>query len=393
MAAAAFATCTLAAYVAMPTNPAAAAVGSEIAVSDPVMETTTRAFNQLNFDAVFNGSTWFVVWGEDRGGDVDIMGARVGTDGSLPDGDGITISTGVNDTTKRTNNPSVALGSSGQYLVTWTNGDVGDTDVYAARVSSAGRVLDPAAIPISVGPEVDSTPKVAWNGSVFLIVYSRAGPPNAARAARVGANGVVQSLGEVDPDLTFVQVAALGSTFLVVGSRGIDNVAGRRIASDGTFLGASFPISPAVIGAQSQPSVAGGATQWVVSWTDKRNGDLQDVYAARVTADGTVLDPDSIQVSGHIDVEELPRVAMQGDAALIAWRDKRNGALDSVFAAHLSAAGVVAEPNGIEVSSTGSPSAARPGPGKNYTVVYARTANEAPYGGATRGFVRTVSPK
>ena len=69
VAAAAFGICTLFAYVALPPDAAGAVtVGSEIAVSDPVMQTQTRAFGQLNFDMVFDGTRWFVVWGEDRGG-------------------------------------------------------------------------------------------------------------------------------------------------------------------------------------------------------------------------------------------------------------------------------------------------------------------------------------
>ena len=178
VAAAAFGACALLAYVALPSEPAGAATGAEAPFSDPVMDTLTRAHNLRDVDAVFDGSQNFVVWGEARSvsGGIDIMGARVGTDGSLPDGDGITISTAVNDGVNGRDDaaePRVAVDSSGTSLVAWLDDDPLGRDIYAARVSASGRVLDPVAIPISVDPADDVAVDVAWNGEVFLVVFAR----------------------------------------------------------------------------------------------------------------------------------------------------------------------------------------------------------------------------
>ena len=80
------------------------------------------------------------------------------------------------------------------------------------------------------------------------------------------------------------------------------------------------------------------------------------------------------------------------DTALIAWRD-REGAAIRGFAAHMSASGTVAEPGGFLLADGASPNSVTVGPGGGYSVVYQRAANEAPFGGAIHGFVRTVSPK
>jgi hypothetical protein len=67
-----------------------------------------------------------------------------------------------------------------------------------------------------------------------------------------------------------------------------------------------------------------------------------------------------------------------------------------VYGARVAADGTVAEPDGIVISATGDqdvPEDVVAGPGKGHTAVYQRLASEAPYGGAPRGFIRTVTPK
>jgi hypothetical protein len=400
VAAAAFGTCTLLAYVALPSHAAGTATGNELPVSDPVMRTTTTTWPQRNVSAVFDGGRWFAVWSEDRGGGLDVMGARMETGGDRPDGGGITISTGVDDvgSLRSAVSPAVAVDGNGQFLVAWTDGDPLGNDVYAARVSAAGRVLDPAGIPISVGADSDSQPTIAWNGTTFLIAFTRSGTPFSTRAALVSPAGAVTTLGEVDANLTAPNVAVSGTSFLVVGCRGTDNITGRRIGGDGTMLGASFPITkPEVANRQVQPVVAGGPNGWIAAWTDERNEStgVSDIYAARVASNGTVTDPDGIPISVETGAQDGPKIGMRGGNAVVAWRDSRDGEGDA-FAARVSGSGVVSEPHGFAVSATAegeAPGAVVGGPGSGFSVFYQRIATEAPYGGSNHAFVRTVSPK
>ena len=60
-------------------------------------------------------------------------------------------------------------------------------------------------------------------------------------------------------------------------------------------------------GDQLYPAVASNGSEFLVAWEDRRNGsiDATDIYASRVAADGTTLDPDGIPIataavwSGH----------------------------------------------------------------------------------------------
>jgi hypothetical protein len=287
------------------------------------------------------------------------MGARVGLDGSRPDGVGVTISTGVVASSDEPLDPVVALGKNGVVLVAWQNRGT-DEDIYAARVNAAGQVLDPVPIPISeVGGTSEGEPAIAFNGQAFLVVYRSGSTTLGARV--VGTT--VQSIGLV-ADFEQPVVAASGSTFLVVGVRGGDGISGRRVAGSGSFLGTAFRITnDRVVGRQAQPTVAGGPSQWVTAWTDERKDPDAaggDIYGARIASDGTVQEINGFLVDAVSGRQDMPCIVMQGDAALVAWRDRGTGE-DIVVAAHLSAAGVVKETDGVPISA-GTPGSLMQGP-------------------------------
>lgn len=91
---------------------------------------------------------------------------------------------------------------------------------------------------------------------------------------------------------------------------------------------------------QGLPRIAsdgnGGA---VIVWADRRDGTSQ-IYARRVSSDGTALwTADGVALTAGAD-GRLPRVAADGSGgAIVAWEDARGGTLD-VYAQRLDAAGV-----------------------------------------------------
>src|SRR5207249_3658717 len=89
-----------------------------------------------------------VVWEEARAGDTDIYGARVTADGALLDGAGIAISTAPGDQ----HSPTVVWDGA-SWLVVWEDydgcGDLSCSDLYGARVGPGGELLPPGEIAIS----------------------------------------------------------------------------------------------------------------------------------------------------------------------------------------------------------------------------------------------------
>src|SRR5439155_16442872 len=69
--------------------------------------------------------------------------------------------------------PSVVANGNG-YFVVWAdkrNYNSTEYDIYGGRVSSTGEVLDPGGIPICTDPGRQTSPRVAFDGQKYLVVW------------------------------------------------------------------------------------------------------------------------------------------------------------------------------------------------------------------------------
>lgn len=123
--------------------------------------------------------------------------------------------------------------------------------------------------------------------------------------------------GGVYPGEDTPHLAVAGSTALIVWSgAGVQNrdIFGRRMRQDGTLLGGGpLTIAGAPL-AQLTPTVAWDGSRYVVTWLDHRNEAYPDhprgdVFGARVSSTGTVLDPAGFTVADSPLPEETPTVA------------------------------------------------------------------------------------
>jgi hypothetical protein len=203
------------------------------------------------------------------------------------------------------------------------------------RVAADGTVLDAAPALVRAGFERNS--RIDALGGRWLVVWeSQVRHDNSAsrtRGAFVDADGVPGSpfifdgsFSEDDPDLA---LSGDGSEVLVVwsDSGGTDGlrIEGRRLAADGTFLGPVFDVADPP-GSRFGPAVAWDGDGWTVGWTELRrlvnplDEARGDVYAGRVAADGTALDPDGVPVAtellGEKQPELLPSPGLAGGATI-----------------------------------------------------------------------------
>ena len=154
------------------------------------------------------------------------------------------------------------------YLVVWVTG--ADEDIYGARVSTSGTVLDPAGIEIAAHVGFNETsPSVAFDGTNYLVVWQEI-PCNRILGRRVSQGGVP------DGDGNFV------------------------ISDCQVPAGADEPRGE-IWRYKFDPAVAFDGVNYLVTWVDFY-GDLgnsyTNIYAARVSPAKIVLDPNGIGLSG-----------------------------------------------------------------------------------------------
>jgi hypothetical protein len=246
----------------------------------------------------------------------------------------------------------------------------GSSDLVIHRVSPEGVDLDaPGGITVNLASAPTGVPAVGSGSGNSLIAYSRfdsATSQHFMYGVLIDHNGQVITPGEfpIAVDLAthwFPQVSFDGTNYLVVWqqlpSAGADqtlaHINGARVTVAGAVLDSpSIAISSTPLG-QYSPVVAFDGTNYFVAWTDGRRGQAQygmyDIYGARVTPAGAVLDASGIAVdAGGTQRRTYQSIAYTGSEYLIAWSDYAygNGGSVGVRLARMAPDGSVTTPAG-----------------------------------------------
>jgi hypothetical protein len=317
----------------------------------------TAANSQGSPSVAANGTNWLVVWEDFRSGtDYHIYGARVNNSGTVLDTGGIPICTAA----IRQYSPSVAANGT-DWLVVWADSRSGFyiSDIYGARVNSSGTVLDSGGFAICTAAENQQSPSVAANGTDWLVVWvdnRRNSPPNYFAdiyAARVSSSGSVLDSGGMAISTVgsgYTSVAANGTNWLVVWGEG--DILGARVNSSGTVLDSSGLTSSTSANSQFSPSVAANGTDWLVVWQETRNGNSNgyDIYGARVNSIGTVLDTSGLAISTATGQQRYPSAAANGANWLVVWEDDRNSTgFSDIYGARINGSGTVLDTGGLAI--------------------------------------------
>ncbi|WAS92203.1 hypothetical protein [Nannocystis punicea] len=273
-----------------------------------------------SLDIAFDWQHHLVVWQREAGfGSRVVEAARLGLDGTLLDPVPITI-----DPFSGMAGPVVAFDGV-QHVVVWGRNVEGDPEpdkLMAARVTSAGVVLDPGGLLIAeYDGEFDGFSRidVIGNGLGATVAWSRDGSDDggdfwlAVETARIGLDGAITRSAPL-PGARGIDVALAGHgsddallAWSAGGSSPDENFApifGLRLSSSS---GAAIEPSPRRISghanAQEVRAAASDGDDFLVLWTDTRDLASQgrDLFATRVTPAGVVLDPAGIALPGHVD--------------------------------------------------------------------------------------------
>jgi hypothetical protein len=310
---------------------------------DEFMVDTTLAYGlrnaeQLQPSVAFDGTDYLVVWLD---GYYNIRAARVRQDGLLLDPSGIGLGGGAENSFPQ------AVFDGTDFFVVWS----APPNIMGSRITPEGQVLDPYPITVSSRTPYDARCSIAWGGSEGLVVWtdSSDGPEFDIYGTRVTRSGVVcDSLGMPVSTWPGIQmspaVAFDGNHYLVVWqdyrNGTTADIYGARVDTSGTVADTSgFPVS---LGPMSQlnPALAFGDSVYLVAWEDVRIDPNRDIYCARVAPDARVLDSAGIKVTDAVSSQLLPKVAFDGMDYMLDWADWRSGAPD-IYGARVSQAGVL----------------------------------------------------
>jgi len=313
--------------------------------------------------AAYDGANYLVVWEDDRnaadGQDhfLNIYGARITPEGTVLEPEAIPISIDVGY-----QSGAVAAFNGQNYLVVWMSSDEGayDSNIYGTRVSPAGQVLDPGFITVSAGDDRESYPAVTSDGQYFFVSWQDERLDSVdIFGARIDNEGnLLDPIGFPISRAAhdqYTPTTAFGTyTYLVAWSDlrhnaddALEEIYGARVLMDGTVLDQNgFPIA---LNGNSfiWPALAYGHQEFLVVWTLTSNA---NIMGNRVDEAGQVLDANPISISNAAEAQSYPKVTYDGMHFFVVWRDNRSGNLD-IYGARVSAGGTVLDPDGQIISA------------------------------------------
>jgi hypothetical protein len=275
----------------------------------------------------WTGTLWLVTW-DGPGG---VFARRLGADGAPLDAAPFLVMKGYG-------NDVAAQGE--LFLVTALVPESNPefVDVLSRRVDAAtGAVLDGGSV--FVGNSYATAQSVVDFDGGFLVAWERHpthdNPWSSVQLRLVSKANVPGTQASFVSTSSYNAVPVLasgGGTALVVWQLGpasstIPDVMARVIGPGLALPGDNITVSAAAF-AQQLPAVTFDGTQYLVAWQDTRAtldylfDKRTDIYAARVTADGVVLDPAGQALATDTLPEAWPAVApLASGSALVAWSD------------------------------------------------------------------------
>lgn len=323
--------CAVLAGLFVPATPAFAGLG--VGASEPFDATRIRAVrSQENVASADNGTVTLFAWVDHRSGNSDIYAARVAHDGTVLDPNGIAVAaTGADE-------DQVTVSWNG---TNWLVAFVLQGSLLGARVSTSGEVLDPSGFLIAQGPFYLDSPAAAGLGTSHLIIWRDSDIAPRIVGALVDSDGNIEggaTISEAGPYNDVSPAVAVQGTTALCAFLSLRPLGGGEIHAfrfERSTVGpptlvrldaSDLVVSPGGVG-ESAPAVASDGSGWLVAWSDARNANAsgRDIWGARISAAGALLDASGIELSDDAGDEVAPAVTHTGSEWLVAWSQEDAG--------------------------------------------------------------------
>lgn len=338
--------------------------------------------------AAFGKDIFLVVWqsGNLADGDLlqgmkyigDLVACRMDKTGKVLDAKPFAVST-AKDLQERAQiayAPSTGSGQGGGvFLVVWQDlRNEKDWDVYAARVTPEGKVLDPAGILVAGGTHNQAVPEVCWDGKNFQVVWQdmRSGTRYEVYGARISTDGKVLEpegsllAGAKNPysryNPTVATVPGGGTSLLLwfgLANNRNEPISGTHLLAEGKVAGgavftkADYNRAPGGQYGQFPAALCAGPAGYLATWTTGvimgRGAAANDAHAAIFKPDGSMAKPFLLMgdgTKGSIRIRN-PRSVWDGSSFVVAWdmwsgrgkEGKMSWPIETVQVARVSAVG------------------------------------------------------
>ncbi|MCY1059280.1 hypothetical protein [Nannocystis sp. SCPEA4] len=305
-----------------------------------------KDFFPSSVDVAFDGQQYLVVWRRETEYEISqIESVRLGVDGALVDPVPFTISpVGL----ENARGPAVGFDGT-NHVVVWSRRlDGGPTPekLLASRVTPAGVVLDPGGVLLAeYHGNLDDFNRidVTANNAGATVAWSRDGSDDGGpfvldvETARLTSDGMVAK----DPPLagaTGVDVALAGDGSggaLLAWSSGA--IVGLRLSDTGAAIEPAPRALSAHMNAEEVRAAASDGDNFLVLWSSNE----RDLFGARVTPLGTVLDAGGIAIPGQADEFD---VVFDGENHLLVGLRRVVDSDDQCHAVRIRPDGTVLEP-------------------------------------------------
>ncbi len=270
--------------------------------------------------------------------------------------------------------PQITSDSLGGAIVTWHDARNGNYDIYAQRILANGTkhdgwpvggvgvcVLDSAQVDPRIVSDGVGGAIIAWEDKrgEFFNVYAQRIDAGGGVHAEWTANGIIvsqtycdQGWIELAPDtengaiITWTDLSGeeppIGGDIYAQRVLGNGTVGPFSWVSNGTAIckAVNDQVYPKII-----PDGAGGA---IITWSDKRVNNHDDIYAQRIDADGAIHAgnwknyTNGVPICVYDERQRIPELASDGaEGAIITWMDSREGTDDwDIYVRGIDANGV-----------------------------------------------------
>lgn len=269
----------------------------------------------------WNGSTYMIAWN-----DSNVRARRMNPDGTFVDAAPIDVMPGFNVDV-------AALGSNYCVIASQVQSNPQYVDVLYRRVDGlTGALLDPAPVPVGISYSYNA--RIKNDGTRWLATWER-------HPTHDDVQSSVQ-YAFISADGSHTPEATVASAFTASGGQpdvatsashrlfawranslaNADNyIRGRLMNADGSWASDLFTIAQAP-GRQLRPVVAWDGAEFVVAWEDQRNqtaffDQRTDIYGARLSETGTVLDPSGFAIIAGPDAETTAGILSHDGLSLV----------------------------------------------------------------------------